>query len=195
MDRIAPIKLQGIWNEGYALDYHIISSIPMGEDNYGRMRFDTTRTPIGELIYQFKYKANRECLEQIIDTIEPFIISWLLDKNITFVLPTPPTRKERSFQPVFEIARNIAYLLNANYDENILVKKSNIAVKDLNLMEKQKIESSIIKTKKAHKSQNILLVDDLFQSGATLTECVKELRKDPNICKIYVLTMTKTKGE
>lgn len=31
-----PIKLNGIWNEGYALDYHTISSEYLGEDPFGK---------------------------------------------------------------------------------------------------------------------------------------------------------------
>lgn len=34
---ISPIKLIGNWDEGYALDKHIISSIPIGEDVYGHI--------------------------------------------------------------------------------------------------------------------------------------------------------------
>lgn len=49
--------------------------------------------------------------------------------------------------------------------------------------------------KAARTEHNVLLVDDLYQSGATLSECVKALRKDAMIKAMYVLTMTKARGE
>lgn len=39
MNDINPIKLNGIWDEGYALNYHTISSVPIGADSYGHMRY------------------------------------------------------------------------------------------------------------------------------------------------------------
>jgi len=195
VNSISPIKLQGIWDEGFALDRHIISSIPIGEDDYGYMQYSTIRSTLGELVYQYKYKGKRECLDQIIKLAQPFVMEWLLLKGITFVLPVPPTNKDRNFQPVFEISERIAKILNAYYHKGVLIKESKIQSKDLDAAEKQKIIKSIFQIKMATKAQNILLVDDLFASGTTLKECVTRLRKDQNINKIYVLTMTKTKGE
>lgn len=194
MDNIAPIKLQGIWDEGYALDRHSIYSIPLGVDDYGKMRYDTKRTIMGELIYHYKYYGEQECLEKIITLAEPFLKYWLGLKNIATVLPVPPTDKNREFQPVFEIGKRVAKILDAYYYEDVLIKESKIQSKNLGIIDKKKIEDSIAQIKTAKKKQNILLVDDLFQSGATLTECVRELKKDKNINKIYVLTMTKTRS-
>lgn len=38
----------------------------------------------------------------------------------------------------------------------------------------------------------MLLVDDLFDTGETLKECVKVLKEDINFRSVYVLTITKT---
>jgi predicted amidophosphoribosyltransferase len=188
-----PIILNGMWGEGYATDYHTVSSEPIGVDGYGHIQYQTVRTELGELVYRYKYKNNYDCLEEIIELTEPFIRQWLKHKNITSVLPVPPSNKRRLIQPVFEIAKEIADILGAGYNENVLLKSSLTQSKNLNALEKEKIESTITKMKVAKKRQNILLVDDLYQSGATLNECVKILKKDQNIAKIYVLTMTKTK--
>ena len=44
------------------------------------------------------------------------------------------------------------------------------------------------------KTSNILVIDDLYSTGATLNETCKTLRKDSNVKNIYCLAMTKTKG-
>jgi len=191
---VMAIKLNGIWDEGYAIDNHTVTSIPIGEDQHGHMQFQTVRTTLGELLYQYKYKNNRECLDEIIELSKPFIIQWLGHKNITSVLPAPPSNKNRSYQPVYEMAKKIAYVLGAAYNENVLAKCSVTQSKDLTAREKEKIGGTITKRAMAKRNQNVLLVDDLYQSGATLRECVKELRRDPHIGDIYVLTITKTKG-
>ena len=46
--------------------------------------------------------------------------------------------------------------------------------------------------KKANKPLNILVVDDLYDTGETLKECVKVLKEDINFKSFYVLTITKT---
>lgn len=41
----------------------------------------------------------------------------------------------------------------------------------------------------------MLIIDDLYGTGATLNEACKALRKDGNVKKIYCMVLTKTKGE
>ena len=51
-------QISGPWNLGYTLDKHTINSTYTGEDIYGRATFDTTRTEVGEALYQLKYRFN-----------------------------------------------------------------------------------------------------------------------------------------
>lgn len=190
---INPTMLIGNWDEGYALDRHVISSVPIGEDPYGYMQFNTKRSEMGELIYHFKYKGKYRNLDKIIELAKPFIIEWAITKSIDIVLPVPSSNEYRLYQPAFEIAKAIADLLNVGYNDTVLQKISSLQSKSLNQDEKQKISGTIIKRKMANKEHNLLLVDDLYQTGTTLTECVNEMRKDDKVLKIYVLTMTKTK--
>ena len=50
---INPIGISGNWDKGYVLDQHVSRSVPIGENAYGRMEFDTTRTELGELLYMY----------------------------------------------------------------------------------------------------------------------------------------------
>ena len=190
---IHPILLTGNWDWGYALDTHVVKSVPIGEDAYGNMHFDSTRSPIGELLYQFKYNGKYKNLYEIVDTILAFLDLHPEVKNVDIILPVPPT-KIRAYQPTFEIANALAKALNVFYSNEILENHSRTESKGLTLNEKHKLTGSIVKTKVATRKHNMLLIDDLFDTGTTLKECVNVLREDPLIDKIYVLTITKTKN-
>jgi predicted amidophosphoribosyltransferase len=172
-----------------------MSSTYIGDNAYGYPEFENEYSEMGNLIHLFKYRGKYDLLFDIIELAKPFIESWEVLNNVDFVLPVPPS-KSRRYQPTQEIAAEIAALLNVGYSNEILEKLPSVESKGLTPEEKQKLQGSIIKTAQATKEHNMLLVDDLYKSGATITECIKVLRKDPKINKIYVLAMTKTrKGE
>ena len=191
---INPIRLDGAWDEGYALDHHVISSTFLGDDVYGHRRYDTVRSEIGEALFLFKYRNNYDKLKVIITLAKPFLDEWEALRTVDVVIPAPASKKERLYQPAFEIAREIADYLNIAYVEDVLIKTAGPQSKDSSLDEKQVLSGTIIAQKKATREHNLLLVDDLFQTGAILQECVKMLRQDANLKRIFVLTMTKARG-
>jgi competence protein ComFC len=44
--KFKPIRIEGHWRHGVALDLHTISSAPIGYSEAGRMQHDTARTPL-----------------------------------------------------------------------------------------------------------------------------------------------------
>lgn len=185
----SPTKLFGEWDEGYVMDYHSKHSEIIGEDAFGHYIFDTERTTLGELIYQLKYRNIHSAAEEIVNIISDFVIETLGDR-VDCVLPIPPTKK-RDIQPVFLIAEHLAQLLNCDTKTGVLIKTDCIQAKNLN--DKSQIVGKIVQKKFAKRKANILLVDDLYSSGTTANECVKTLRNDPNINKIYYIAITRTK--
>ena len=76
----APIILQGPWERGYSLDKQVLHSEFIGNNQYGHPMFDTTRTEIGEAMYQLKYQGNCEVLPNIIETASDFLLkAYLID--------------------------------------------------------------------------------------------------------------------
>lgn len=189
---IHPSELIGEWDSGYALDTHVIKSTLLGEDAYGHKQYDNTRSQIGELLYQFKYKNRYENLELIVDTIIKFLDLHPEMKAVDTILPVPPT-KDRLYQPTFEIAEAVAEKLDIYYCNDVLENISNVESKGLPADEKLKLGKTIIKRKHAKRKHSTLLIDDLYETGNTLTQCVRTLREDPLIDRIYVLTVTKTR--
>lgn len=187
-----PIVLEGNWEEGYALDYHTLSSEYLGEDENGKAQFNTTRSKLGQLLFELKYRDNRENLKEIGQIIKPFLLQGNLKNSIDYIIPAPSSNK-RNFQPVDGICEVIGSLLNKGVVYGLLEKNSNSQSKNLDSIQKKAIQGSIQRKKHFTSKVNILIVDDLYESGVTLKECVKLLREDKNINNIYVLTITKTK--
>ena len=184
-----PVRIYGAWDEGVVLDNHMLKSVFLGYDESGKEKFENTRTEIGELIYKFKYQKDKECLTKILELLEDILEKWNLKNKIDIVIPVPPSNKTRDYQPVFEIAREIAKVLEKECKTDILSKESNLQVKD-----GYNISGTIKQNKQIERKTNILIIDDLYSTGATLNEVCKVLRKDENVRKIYCLVMTKTKG-
>ncbi|SMP71444.1 ComF family protein [Anoxynatronum buryatiense] len=193
MMKINPIKINGEWEEGFALGVHTLSSEYLGEDEYGRKQFDTIRSDIGQLVYELKYVCNRSKVDDIINLISPFLKKWNIRENIDIIIPVPPTKLERVFQPVFEITDALSNVLKISTDKGVLEKTNRTECKELSSVEKNKIAGTIQLMKRFEREVNILLVDDLYQSGTTLNDATKALKKDSNVKKVYVLTMTKTR--
>ena len=189
---INPIKLKGNWDEGYALDNHVVSSTPKGENVYGHIEYDTVRSELGELLFQFKYRNKYECINSIIELIKPFLNAWEALKDVNIVLPVPPS-KQRVYQPSVEIARAISEYLNLSFTDKVLEKTSTEQSKNMNRADKN-LKNSFVAKVKAKRPHNILLVDDLFSTGESFRECVSTLKQDPNLKKIFVLAMTRARG-
>ena len=188
---ISPMEIRGNWDKGYVLDYHVASSASKGSSADGIANFDTERTPLGELVYQLKYQGKYAAAKDIMDMVRPFLSTFHELKTVNIVIPVPPSNR-RDFQPVDELAWAIAAALGKTFSDEMLEKTSNIQAKNLSKSSK-KLKGSIVAKKRGSRPYNILLVDDLYDTGKTLRECVSVLKDDPNLQKIYVLAMTKAR--
>lgn len=182
------IKIVGQWDEGYVLSEHMISSEFIGYDENGRERYNNKRSILGELLYQFKYKQNRERLPAIIQIVKEKIKNLHLEQKVDIIIPVPASNKNRKYQPVYILAQAISRYMNKEYMQNVLEKIDNNQAKDGRLQ-----ENSIVKNINFSKPKNILVIDDLYSTGSTLNEVVNLLKTDKNVQKVYCLVMTKTK--
>jgi hypothetical protein len=67
---VHPETIEGLWVDGFVLDRHVISSRPIGYVGE-HMQFGTTRSPLGELVYQLKYRNGP--LNDIVETVVAFV--------------------------------------------------------------------------------------------------------------------------
>lgn len=186
------IPLEGIWDKGVAFDFHIEESTHLGVDESGRNRFDTKRTQMGELVYQLKYKRDRDAAKQIVE----LLTSLRGIEKINVIVPCPAT-KNRPWQPVEEIAKELGKKYGIPIINALKKDDSNSQIKDIDdPAERQKllIESIKLTDDYDFSDKNVLLLDDLYQTGSTLSICTSVLKDQAKAKRVSVLTMTKTKG-
>lgn len=109
-----------VGKNGFAYDVHTLSSIYMGVDDYGHNQWETTRTEMGELVYQLKYHNNTSTIFKIVDLLGKYKGLETMDA----IIPAPSTIKDRAIQPVNAIARELGKRLNVPVIEKALEKRA-----------------------------------------------------------------------
>lgn len=185
-------EISGNWNHGYSLDKHTVSSIFIGYDEYNHALFNTIRTELGEALYQLKYKFDRNQVDPLAQQIVSSIGKHF--QSASFIVPMPPS-KSRAFQPVIEIAKQVAVLMNIPYIDTMLVKSvSSIQIKNIPLQEDRvKALCSIFKINDqlAEGKYDVLIIDDLYDTGSSLEAATATLKQCTKINKVFVVTITR----
>lgn len=207
-------NINGPWKEGLVLDRHIKTSIYLGESQYGYPDFDNTRSELGDFIYDIKYDNNviiqlqspnkqekqeniRKFYENFKDITENSINNFIKDKNIDYIVGAPSS-KPRRLQPVHVICVFITKMTGIPYFRNALNKTTSILSKNMSREEKNTIDDAVVindidMMENELNNKNILIVDDLYETGSTLSACTNRLLGVKGINNIYVLAMTKTR--
>lgn len=188
-------KIEGNWDTGYALDKHMLHSNFLGYNEYGHPMFDNHRTEAGEAVYQLKYRSDWSQVEPLADALVEHIVPRF--GSIGLVIPVPAS-KTRERQPVYEVAQAVAKRIKVESFERIVSKTvaegETVALKDLGTREEKiaalegrfTINDSITN----NGSWNALVIDDLYDSGASMEAVCAALRTYQKIDKIYVATLT-----
>ena len=94
-----PLKNYGAWRLGWSLDVHTISSEFLGYDETGHEQFKTTRSHLGELLFQLKYRQQNTA-DQIADVMAAFLADKPNLLRRTDLISPVPASKVRVVQPV-----------------------------------------------------------------------------------------------
>jgi len=185
-------EIHGPWDAGWVLDKHMLKSTYLGDDAYGHAQFDNERTDVGEATYQLKYKSDWSQAERLAKALANHVYPKF--KNVGLIVPMPATKTRRR-QPVTEVAEELGKLVGAPVFAELLLKAPNgKSLKDLSTKQ-EKIEAiggslSVKDCIEGDDRYNLLLVDDLFDTGASMQAACKVLSAYPKVRKIYVAALT-----
>jgi competence protein ComFC len=186
---VHPEPIEGPWIEGFVLDRHVVSSRPIGYVGE-HMQFETARSPLGELVYQLKYRNGP--LDDIVETAAVFVIErW--NGVVDRVVPPPPSL-HRAKQPAVLMAAGVARSLGVPSLPSAAVKAAATPqMKNVPLHERAPLLSAAIQAgADAVQGCRVLLVDDLWETGSTLRR-VAEVLRQMGATEIRALAMTRTK--
>lgn len=185
-------EIVGVWELGYSLDKHTISSTPIGHNEFGHMQFDTIRPEAGEALFQLKYRSDFSQVSLIAQQMKNSFDNVFSSAGL--VIPMPPS-KARTKQPVIEIAKEFARLKGIPCYENLLVKTSETSsMKDIATREDK--VSALMGAFTVYDVLNeglydVLIIDDLFDTGSSLEAATKSVRNYSKIRNVYVATVTR----
>ena len=175
-----PRKLPGPWHAGWALSFHSQFS-----------GADWSRSGTGDLAYRLKYQEDLSVLPALVEQAAELITQHPELARVDAVIPVPPS-KQRLNDPVSSFAKALAQHLGLSYSPVLIKSRQTDPQKEMHtLAQKHKNVAGAFALKSSIKGNRLLLVDDLFDSGATLEEIFRLLQR-AGASDVYVLTLTRT---
>lgn len=195
MVKICPQRLRGPWTSGFALDVHTTGSKCLGHNEYGHPVFETTRSPLGDLLYRLKYRGDTAVLPDIVEAVASFLMTTLKLRP-DLIVPVPPSNKRRRLQPVLEIASSLSHRCNIPLCCSCIKKtRSTTQLKDVFELERRTeiLRDAFTIDALRTTGRKILVFDDLYRSGATAGAICRLLSAQGGAKAVYLLTLTQTR--
>ena len=145
------------------------------------------------MVYRLKYKGDKSVIAPVAEAIGEFVKNWGI--HLDAVVPMPPS-KQRSFQPVVEIAGELARSMNLPLHTDLLRKtKPTQQMKDVgDFGARVSSLEAVFVSDEALAGKAVLLFDDLFQSGATMNVAARTLKGQGRVKSVYALALTRTRN-
>jgi predicted amidophosphoribosyltransferase len=186
------LEVTGNWKRGLVLDKHSISSTFKGYNEAGRPQFDTIRTEVGEATFQLKYRDDWSKVQPLAKQIAESICPRM--PNIGFIVPMPAS-VSRARQPVTEIAKALGEILSVPMFDRVLLRRPiGASLKDI-ATKAEKVaaigDSFYVQDGISNQgSWNVLLVDDLYHTGASAEAACSALASYSKVKSIYFAALT-----
>ncbi len=175
-----PRPLTGNWHAGFALDFH--SSYKGAEWN---------RSGVGDLVYRLKYQSDSSALPALVEHTRKLFAAHPEINQFDIIVPTPSSSL-REFNPVHEFCKALAQAVNKPMQACVIKTRQTKPQKEMQtLPQKRDNVAGAFAVNNDINGKRILLVDDLFDSGATLEEITKVILKHKT-SRVNALTFTKT---
>lgn len=149
--------------------------------------------PLKELILKFKYKKNFEAGDVIVDLLEDKLKGYNSNYYFTYIPISDESKKVRQFNQCEYIAKELAF------------RENKIAINTLKKVRETRVQKTLSKEERYKNlrgafeivnkdfiyGKSFILIDDVFTTGATLTEGIRVL-KENGANKIKILFVAKS---
>lgn len=181
LSRPHPRPLKGPWLAGWALDFH--------------SRYDgdvASRSLIGDLVFRYKYNGEQQLAQELVQRWLDLLRAHPELPGFDAIIPVPPS-VHRASDPMMVLAQALATSLKIPAWTNVLIKtRATRPQKEMtSLAQKRANVAGAFALSGEVRGTQIILIDDLYDSGATLEEVAHVLARG-GIARIIVLTLTKT---
>lgn len=206
-----PVKCICCGKNGEDLCMICLSDSPLAERESAKWIFplyDYRHPPIKKALWLFKYKGKKRLAGIFAEILHGRILEELSDLSVmenfydAILIPIPLSKKgyrERGYNQAELICKELIRLdnnINFKLENNILIKpketKHQAQIENRSERLKNIIDSFAVKNTEKNisriKNRNIILIDDIITTGATLTEARKTLKK-AGARKIIAFTM------
>ena len=194
MAKYNPRKIYGSWSDGYVLDLHSTGSTYIGDNEFGHPQFETHRTEIGELLFRLKYRSDETALMELVEAASSFIRKWAVKPSM--IVPVPPTRAYRKLQPVARLAEELGARLKILVAQDAIRKQKQFAeLKNVYDAEERRklLEGAFVVNSSRVKGHRVLLVDDLYRSGATMN-AIADVLLSSGATAVFAFAFTQTRS-
>lgn len=149
-------------------------------------------------IHLFKYYGEKKLAKPLGKLmVDSLVKNDEFKRKIDLIIPVPLHRndlKKRGFNQSVLLGKVTGDYLSIPVRENVLIKKK-LTPFQVNLSKKERkiniLGAFSVEKPEEIKGKNILILDDVFTTGATVEECTKELMK-ARAKNIFVLTLART---
>ena len=181
LSRPHPRSLKGPWLAGWALDFH--------------SRYDgdvASRSAIGDLVFRYKYGGERQLAQALAQRWADLLATQPELPTCEAIIPVPPSQ-QRASDPMTVLAQALAAQLKIPALLNVLIKtRATRPQKEMtSLAQKRANVAGAFAVQGDVRGKRLILIDDLYDSGATLEEAAKVLSRG-GVSGLVVLTLTKT---
>jgi ComF family protein len=176
--RILPLRGR-YFNDGFCL----------GDYSYENSK----RTKLGKLIYNFKYKGDKKAGDILSNLLTELIKTRLNPPDI--LVTVPPAVVSRVFQPTSYLTEIVSLFTGIPWNKGLIVRTRQCGMqKKLSRMsEKVRNVANLFQLEGGNKvkGKKVLVLDDIYDSGATVNEICRVL-KSKGAYYIGVVTLAKT---
>lgn len=156
------------------------------------------KEPVSTAVYKFKYKNKRSWGAVFAGEMVKYYTEQIKKWEIEEMIPIPlhqSRRRKRGYNQAEILARYLSEKTGVPYASDVLFRtKKTTAQKQLDRQERMaNLRGAFSVSKEWKPAENVLLIDDIYTTGATLEQAAKILKK-AGAQNVYFLTISIGQG-